>query len=322
MTARNGDIWHPQTHKHGGCNIRIVGYFMRSLDISFALVDAASEQPVNGVQFYGQPIPETTQGSTTYSNGVTMGFDLSASGKKGSTGSELGGSAGFHASWSSTVSQTLNDVLTERHTRGNALLSYHYGVQNINSSRNFNDKHFTREYPLLSRSDFSAPQAWIWKVPHGKAGVGNDTSTGFKMKVSVSAKYGVYSWWRGASWSKDKTYDLKETSHCFSLEPPSRKSFGVIALQNAGTLTVANVTITGADGHTETVSGSFNRDQVARHKMHTGVYTVSYDLVDPDKDNKKVSRWKFTNVTVSLGADEQSSTTLVSTVNATKVKDY
>ncbi len=320
ITAHNGDIWHPKQCSHGGTNNRVVGYFMKDLRYKVELV-GDDGKPLGKLNFYRDPIPTTTVQSTSYSSGFSADFNMALSGKaaKGSS-PEIGLDAGFNLSWSSSVEQTLDDVLTQRFTDMNKGVEYLYTVCNINSDRNWGD--WNRKYPLLSRSDFSAPSAWIWKVPNNTNGVGENSTKSFSLKLTISATYGSYNWWRGASWDSTKEFSVGPETKTIPIAAPSRESFGVIALQNAGTLTVGNMVVYNMDNQQVNIQGSINKSQTAKKKLKAGTYYIEYDLIDPDADNKLVSRWKISDVEVKMGNDEESSTTTVSTVNAQKIKQY
>ena len=320
ITAHNGDVWHPKQCDHGGTNNRVIGYFMKKLQYKVELVDREGNH-LEKLNFYRDPLPTTTVQSTSYSSGFSADFNMALSGK-GSKGSslEIGLDAGFNLSWSSSVEQTLDDVLTQRFTDTNKGVEYLYTVCNINSDRNWGN--WDKKYPLLSRSDFSAPSAWIWKIPNNTNGVGENRTTSFSLKLTISAKYGSYNWWRGASWDSTKEFSVGPETKTIPIAAPSRESFGVIALQNAGTLTVGNIVVVNKNDQRANIQGSINKSQTAKKKLKAGTYYIEYDLIDPDTDNKLVSRWKISDVEVKMGNDEESSTTTVSTVNAQKIKQY
>lgn len=320
ITAHNGDVWHPKQCQHGGTNNRVIGYFMKDLQYKVELVDSKGN-PLKGINFYKEPIPTTTVQSTSYSSGFTADFNMALSTKFQKGGSpEIGLDAGFNLSWSTTVSQTLDDVLTQRYTDSNKGVKYLYTVCNINSDRNWGD--WNKKYPLLSRSDFSAPAAWIWKVPNGTNGIKENSNTSFSLKLTIAATYGTYNWWRGASWDSKKSFTVDNKGQVFPIAAPSRESFGVVALQNAGSLTVGNMVVYNSKKEEVSIQGSINKSQVAKKKLKAGKYTLEYDLINPDIENKLISRWKVENISIEMGDDEESSTTTVSTVNATKIKDY
>ena len=87
-------------------------------------------------------------------------------------------------------------------------------------------------------------------------------------------------------------------------------------------MTVGNIVVVNKNDQRANIQGSINKSQTAKKKLKAGTYYIEYDLIDPDTDNKLVSRWKISDVEVKMGNDEESSTTTVSTVNAQKIKQY
>ena len=223
---------------------------------------------------------------------------------------------GFSAEWSNTISQTLPDVTTQRHTDGNARVKYVYNIENINSDRSWGD--WDKKYPLLSRSDFSVKQSWIWKIPAGQHGVDEKKENSFYMKISFKGYFGTYNWWRGASWSKAKTFSSKLGVAALQIAAPSRKPFGVLAVKNAANETIANIHAYNSSSKTTfTIPGSYSFNEVARIKLPADSYTVTYDVVDPIT-HAIISSWEMTGVEIKMGENEEASTTLVSTVNFSK----
>lgn len=331
VTAHNGRVWNPYNKGHGGCNDRVVGYYMKSLTSKYELVKRSGDSydTLDGLRFYHDPTPGTTMGSTTYTSGFTAEFNGSLSGSYGQSagfGGQL--SLGFACQWSKSTSQTLADVMTELTTESSdKSITYRHTVQNIHNKRNWGK--WDRDYPLLSRNDMTCNNAWVWKVPYGKNGVSDNVSTSFSVRISMSAKYGAFNWWRGASWDNEQTFDVKAQSCVVEIKAPNRSRFGVFALRNASSKTVAHINIWKqedavdgeypADKIHATIPSSYNSNEVAKWKLREGQYHIEFDIVDPNDGNKVVSRWKYDNVKVTMGRDEYSATTEVSTVDAVKI---
>ena len=331
VTAHNGRVWKPYNKGHGWCNDRVVGYYMKSLTSKYELVKSSGKSYVTleGLRFYHDPTPGTTMGSTTYTTGFTAEFNGSLSGSYGQSdgfGGQL--SLGFGCQWSKSTSQTLADVMTELTTlSSDKSITYRHTVQNIHNKRDWNK--WDRDYPLLSRNDMTCNNAWVWKVPYGTNGVSDNSSASFSVRITMSAQYGAFNWWRGASWDKQKDFDVKAQSCVVEIKAPNRSRFGVFALRNASNKTVAHVKIwkqedvVDGKGPAEkihaTIPSSYNGNEVAKWKLREGQYHIEFDLVDPNDGNKVVSRWKYDNVNVTMGRDEYSATTEVSTVDAVKI---
>ncbi|MDO5295593.1 MAG: hypothetical protein Q4F00_02975 [bacterium] len=64
---------------------------------------------------------------------------------------------------------------------------------------------------------------------------------------------------------------------------------------------------------------SYNVGEIAEIALPEGEYTVTFETIDPDKDNQKLADWMFENVQVAQGRDRASATTALSSVNAKKI---
>ncbi|MDE6342382.1 MAG: hypothetical protein K2K93_08700, partial [Muribaculaceae bacterium] len=82
LTASNDGLWNPQKCTHGGCASRLVGYFMKSVNLEVALVDSLlSDRELKNIEFFEKPMPATTVGSTTYSKSCSFEISGTISGK-------------------------------------------------------------------------------------------------------------------------------------------------------------------------------------------------------------------------------------------------
>lgn len=316
VTAHNGQVWGPYNEDHGGCNDRVIGYFMNNMKFTYSLVDS-DNKTVSNLKFYSEPMPTTTEGSTTYSDSHTVGFSAGITGGYASNAPTLQGSAGFNASWTSSVSQTLSDVKVVLNSDDSHVFTHEYHVQNINCERDWDA--IDKDYPQLSRSDLRGSNTWIWKVPAGTAGVADNSSTSFKLKIDMSANYGAYNWWRGASWDYRHDWTISD-SFTQELPTPNRQTFGVVALKNAsGDYTVANIRIWKSDATSGdplyTVSSSYNQNEVAKVALATDDYLIKFDFVD-STSGKTIETRKFEKVSTHAGRNEDEATTAISTVNS------
>lgn len=338
VTMHNRDLWDPKKFQHGGCNNRVIGYYMRQANVLFELMDKNnidklkkssdwlriavsdqippnSEDHLSGVSFYGStPIPNTYQGSTTYSESTNFGFEVTLSGKANTDkGAEVALEAGFSASWSKSFSQTLPDVVIQKNTDGSARVGYQYNIQNIRNQRKWGD--WEKRYPSLCRADLTGTSFWIWRIPYGQHGVEENSNAKFFIKASFKGFYETFNWWRGASWDRTKQFHSDLGVAAFEIAPPSRRPFGVLALKNAADETIANIRMTNrSTGKEAFIPGSYSYNEIARIKLETGTYHLEYDVLDA-KTHKILSTWYMNDVKIKMGVNEQASTTLVSTVN-------
>lgn len=320
LKARNESLWNPQTFTHGGCASRLVGYFMKSVNLEVALVNGLkSDRELEEISFYDGPQPGTTIGSTTYSKSCSFEISGTVTGKASikpgeGVGIGVGVSAGFKAGWSRTKAQTFPDIVTRKIDREKAIVGYEFNVKNIDNQKKMKD--LEDRYPAICRSSYDQEMWWIWKVPHGSNGIANDKEhSPFYYKVTLGAEYGAYSWWRGGSKGTEHKFTVKSKPQWLPLEAPSHASFGIIALHNQGKYPIANIKIFNEKGSVK-VPDSYANDKYARQAVKTGIYSVAYDFVDAANGNRIVERWQIDNVEVNISNDMESATTTISTADA------
>lgn len=322
ITAHNADVWHPCKNKHGATRNYIIGYYMKKMNVSYTLMDQAN-RPISGLSFYQNPQPQTVNASTNYTYSSSLGLtgSLSCTGKS-TDEVDASLSLGFSASWSKSHSYSLQDVKTNLSTK-DAKVIYDYIVQNINNSTDYDKSKDGNGYPDLCRTDMTCQNQWIWKIPYGTAGVEDNSDVSFILEVLVQPVYATWSWYRPAYDKKEQTFDLF-SNMCYSqtITPPNRKRFGVLALKNASNYTVANIKVwhqddaAGADP-VYTIPSSYNVNEIAKAKLFEGTYRLEFDMINAN-NNKVVATYTYGNIVVKMGANEDDSTTEVSTVNATK----
>ena len=324
VNVQNNKLWGPYAQSHGWTNDRVIGYFMRSAQFDYQLRNTDGTA-IDGLNFYKDPSPTTTEGSKTYTVGSswTFGGSLSAGYQEGAGKNGL---LGFNFGYTKTnsTSETLSDIKVEQTVNGSDV-TYKYITQNLNPSNRDYDK-LDRDYPALSRGNFIASNTWVWKIPYGKSGVTDGSTTKFNMTVKFTGKWGSYNWWRGASWGYDHTFtnDNGETrTYTQPISAPLRQPFGQLALKNAANNTVADIKIWRQDDAPgsqpfATIQSSYNVNEVAKAKLPTGKYRLEWNTYDANQGNQLTGTWKYENVEIKQGATEQDATTEISTVKAVK----
>ena len=324
VTAHNRDMWKCEKHTHGGIHTYIVGYFMTGMNVKFELLDEQGN-PIPDLRFYVAPQPQSVNESVSYSHSSTHEFNAALSG-----GFSL--ALGYRGSWTNTVSQQLDDVRTRMYTSPNAVVNYEYKVQNIRHNKQFTKSKEGKGYPDLSRDELICPATWAWKVPYGSAGVEDDSESCMQMRITVSTRYGTYSWYGGLSDSGSAgSWSGGKRTFTHKLDDPYRKRFGVLALKNAANNTVAGIRVwrreDAADAEAYAViPSSYNVNETARIKLPVGTYRIRYNTVDPNDGNKLLGIWEYDNIEVTMGGSagastiEEASTTEVSTVDAVRVE--
>ena len=322
VNVQNDKLWGPYMQSHGGTNDRVIGYFMRNAKFDYQLRNTDGSK-IDGLRFFKDPSPTTTEGSKTYTVGTTwsIGGSLSVGCSEKQGGS---GSVGFNFGYSktNTTSETLSDIRVEQTVDG-ADVGYKYITQNLNPSDRDYDK-LDRDYPALCRGNFIATNTWVWKIPYGKSNVTDGSKTQFQMTVNFTGEWGSYNWWRGASWGYDHTFtndNGKTLSYTQIIGTPMRQPFGVLALKNAANNTVADIKIWRQDDAADaqpyaTIQSSYNVNEVAKAKLVTGKYRLEWNTYDANQGNKLTGTWVYENVEVKQGVTEQDATTEISTINA------
>ncbi len=324
VNVQNDKLWGPYMESHGWTNDRVIGYFMKYAQFDYRLHNADGSD-IDGLNFYKDPSPTTTEGSKTYTVGSSWSIGGSLSGGA-SEKQGMNGSIGFNFSYSrsNSTSETLSDVKVEQTVNG-ADVNYKYITQNLNQSDRNYDK-LDNDYPALSRGNFIANNTWVWKIPYGKSNVTDGSTVQFQMTVKFTGEWGFYNWWRGASWGYDHTFhnDNGTTlSYTQTICAPRRQPFGVLALKNAAANTVADIKIWRQDDAANaepfaTIQSSYNINEVAKAKLPTGTYRLEWNTYDANQGNQLTGSWKYENVVVKQAATEQAATTEISTVNAVK----
>ncbi|MGN0205986.1 MAG: hypothetical protein ACI4BC_01965 [Muribaculaceae bacterium] len=328
ITCENGDVWDPDYHKHGLIKTYLIGYYMKHFHSDITLLDS-NKNAISNLEFYARPNPETANPSTSYSCGhsFNLNFSLSGGGKWGSNNSEgnLGGSVGFGVSWTNSFTYNLEDVRTDLSTR-NGTVSYDYTFQNFRHTTNYDDSKKGVGYPSLCRTDFSCRSTWIWKVPYNTCGAVENSDANFHIRVHIDPLYGVYSWFSTAGSSEEDDFRSPiNYQYDQPIAAPVRIPFGVLALKNASSTTVANIKIwrqsddENAPAY-DSIPSSYNINEMAKIKLPEGTYRIKYDTFYANLGNMVEGSWRYDNIKIKLGLDENASTTEISTINAVKVR--
>lgn len=325
VNVQNDKLWGPYEADHGGCNDRVIGYYMKNVQFDYMLRNLDGTG-INGLYFYQNPSPTTTEGSKTYTVGSTWSVSGSLSaGVTNKPAATAGASLSFGYSHTNTTSETLSDIKVEQTVNGTDVI-YKYITQNLDQSDREWDK-LDRDYPSLSRGNFIASNTWVWKIPYGKSSVTDGSSVKFQMSVKFTGQWGAYNWWRGWSWGNEHTFNNNKgydgAIFTQTISSPKRQPFGVLALKNAANNTVADIKIWRQSDAASaepfaTIESSYNINEVAKAKLPTGKYRLEWNTYDANQGNQKTGTWKYENVEVKMGATEKDATTEISTINAVK----
>ena len=344
ITPHIKPLWEVAARKGGLFNwgrCRIYAYWFDNMTVEYELLDANNKSIADKIQYYKHPIPDNQNTEYSYSNGVSWGINGSLSGEYGSKDGAKGSlSIGFSREWSSSVSYALKSIQYERNT-SSTYPSFHYSAQNVKlDDDDYEDEAATNvNFPAVTHTEFSANTAWMWRVPRStNLGVDDDSTTYFNLRVKVKPVFASWYHWRGAIQydSNKKTYNgyIGNTdgwfTHSEKLPNPDRTPWGVIALKNAASsYTVGNIKIYKQSEFTAqgenaplyaTISSSYNMNEIAKKYLPEGTYALTYQAIDPNRNNKIVGTWKCENIKIEQGQNAAEATTEISTINAQKLK--
>ena len=349
LTAKNGTMWGPITHNHGGCNIRIIGFYLEKINLIASITDQnGNELPV--VRFKpsdGSPVPASNMGSSSYQETKSYGFSagISSIGLNGGTRKGmLTFTATFNASWSKTTTRSIEDMQVTLNTPDNEV-NYILDVHNINNGRDWDNvgKDIATHYPEICRSDMNFTCSWVWFIPsayNSSVGVKDDSETKFNFNFKMQPQYGVYSWWRGASWSSRKHFipnakkmeiddetTISDKSfnwmYIGDIKMPAavRKRFGYIELTNmSSTYTLSSIRIIPVDvkdADWEDISGAINQNQSMDIALAEGKYNLEYTFINP-QDNTGIATYYVNNITVTQGRTKSESTVKIASTDGEK----
>ena len=344
VTAHNADVWLPYKKKHGGVFSYIIGYFMRQMQVCATLQNPDQENECLN-NFYSDPKPHTSEGSTTYvhtdgwsvGGGITASGGYSQGGEKAGWHGELALSFSFNHSWSYSEQKTVKDVFTQNNSN-NGQVDMNYIFGNLNQT---GEKHFDKieqYYSDVCRSNAVLTSSWAWKVPIGKWGVQDNSNKSFRIHLKFFPKYGT-DHWKGVSsskfhrdtWTNQSTYQNSGYSEFdFNLSSPNRTPYGILAIKNGAATTqstvLSDIKIWENDADTSitnpyTISSTYSPGEKATITLEAGKkYKIKYKLIDTSKQNDSgdyvsLGNYMYKDVEIKTGKDETSATTEISTAD-------
>lgn len=129
----------------------ISGFFLSGCEFDITLVDKNGDK-VEGAGFNVVPAPKTSEGSTTYSSGVSWSFDNSLTG--GISGGNLSSGAG--CSIDNTQTRTLADLSIKNYSQNDGTVSYKLEVQNQPKKAGVP--------PYIASHTFDFHFSWVWQI--------------------------------------------------------------------------------------------------------------------------------------------------------------
>ena len=334
VAARAGGL-----NNWGRC--RIYAYWLDNMTVEYELLDANNNSLTDRIQYYKTPIPDNENTETSYSKGFNWGLNGSLSGEGGAEGGKGGLNLGFSLEWTSETSYSLKDIQYERNATTAAPSFRYTSTSNVKlTDDDYEDEQKTNaNFKPITHTEFSAKTAWIWRVPgNSRAGATDNSKTNFKLRVRVKPVFASWYHWR---WTAEfdgnkRTYNGYVGSadgwfsHSEAIPAPDRTPWGVVALKNAASAyTIGNIKIykqsefkekgTGAPVYA-TIPSSYNVNEVARKSIPEGTYTLTFQAIDPNQNNKLLGNWKYENIEIKQGQNPADATTEISTINAVLIE--
>lgn len=196
----------------------ISGFFLSGCEFDITLVDENGTK-VEDASFNVVPAPKTSEGSTTYSSGISWSFNNSLTG--GISGGNLSSGAG--CSIDNTKTRTLTDLSIKNYSKNDGTVSYKLEVQNLPKEAGIP--------PYIASHTFDFHFSWVWQI----AGTPKSDTTAYHMAVNVrNLEYKI-------SHKLTNDHEVKVINdHCpfskafnFTLPVPNRIPTGNVSLENS-----------------------------------------------------------------------------------------
>ena len=341
-------LWEVKACDQLASQCRIYAYWFDNMEVYYYLC-YDNDIIVNNVVYYKHPVPENENTQYSYSKGFSWGINGSIGGEVGGSEGRKGqGSVGFSLQWESSTSYTVPSI---KYTLDTQTTNPHftYTAKNVTlTDADITDTSKTDEnFPEILHTEFSAKTAWMWHV-RPQNGVADNANTRFKLYVWVKPQVASWYHWRGALEydSNKRTYDCyhKEGDsgpwatkdpfcHGELLPAPNRTSWGILKIKNAANNTMANIKVYNQDDYkaykkngskikeVATIPSSYNVNETAETKLTEGTYAITFQTIDPNRNNKELADWEYEEISIHQGKDASSATTEISTVNAVMTRD-
>lgn len=325
VTPHNAQLWHPRQESGGLFNMgrcRLFGLWFKEMNAAFTICSNKEGTPLEGVRFEMDPLPENEIESKNYSSGSTGHIEGSISGGKSQLkGKEFEGKVSGGGSWSSTENFTLNSLNFNTNSFNGEVRAYYHTTKvvemNYNSITDY-DEYFRP----ACHNDFNGRLAWVWHVPSGTGGVGDNKDVNLYVKAKLDITYSTWYHWRGAVRYDSNREDYKKDfdPYIAVLPAPSRQTWGLIALKNAfpASTVITNIRYWKDGKEVKSNVSSYTNNETAKMALPEGTYDVTFEQYNPGQGNKFLGKYRLKNVQVHQGGSLETATTEVSTVNAIK----
>ncbi|MBR4242594.1 MAG: hypothetical protein IKR98_01635 [Bacteroidaceae bacterium] len=328
ITPYNQGMWASWHDGYAWDELYLMGYWFHKMSTHFKLVDMDGNEPA-GLDYNRSPLPENDIDSHTYSSGTSTTIGGSATAgftPAGGTGSL---SLSFSHTVTSNVSYSMDDI---DHTLDSSTKEVTFMYQSKGVSPDSDDD-VDKHYPKNCRTQWTVRQAWVWFVPNGSSGVGDNSNATFQIVLNSRLDYRSY-WWLWQPIIPNEGGDIATytpgiiENQTWQLQAPNRQTWGLTSIKSEYTdVVMTNIKYykTGYEDQDPVAVDdmSYHQNDFALMGLPDGTkdgttYTIIYETKNPNT-GEHTGFWKFENVEVHQGCTKDDATTSLSSVNATKI---
>lgn len=314
----SGKMFKNFVNKHGGCYVRVCGFFAEKFDAEFApgYKEGKKFKVYNTSQVMipasAGPIPGTTVGQTTYDEsfefglGAGIGAELGAN-AKGAVEGKVSADFSVNASWSTSESRTISDIEIYNNTKGN-VVSYtleYFNLPKYVYRHSGKTPGWEAKNNGAFRSTSSVESSWVWWVPGSKVSNAKDDSTGKSIAIRFRSKpvYGAKSW---LSSEKDiRHYHYSKIVNCeevIELQDFVRTRMGKISINNnlADNQSISEISVYRLNGSTEENVWTYTNTLPYGKSIESPAlkvadkYAVYFTVAQKDENGNRVeSKYKY-----------------------------
>lgn len=276
---------HMWKQPHGGFTCHLCGFFLTRFNVETNLL-TDKNSAIGSFPTGYSPTPQTSQGSTTYSTGMSwnLGADVAVGTKNFST---IDGSVTFKGgvTFSNSQSRTISDVDIMNQSSGNRV-KYEYKINNLPT----HVKGHISDPPLVSVTNATLFSSWIWRVAETK----DRSDLAFYISTNPFLTYGSCHLYTSAVDYHESRFDIKFSDKDVQrtkLTPPNRIPTGLLEINNTfETAYISEIVIKNEQGevvYSSAGKGSISIDNAFMRYFPTGKYTVEFKAGNNHSSLKK-----------------------------------
>lgn len=276
---------HKWEQPHGAFDCHLCGFFLTRFSVETNLL-SEGKAVVGSFPTGYTPTPQTTQGSTTYSSGMSwnLGADVAVGTKNFST---IDGSVTFKGgvTFSNSQTRTVSDVDIMNQSSDNQVI-YSYKVNNLPT----HVKGHVSDPPLVSVANATLYSSWIWRVAETK----DRSDQAFYISTKPSLTYGSCHLYTSAADYHESRFDINFSDKDVQrtkLTPPNRIPTGLLEINNTFEVAyMSEIVIKNEQGevvYNSAGKGSISIGNAFLRYFPTGKYTVEFKAGNNHSSLKK-----------------------------------